>query len=373
MILNSPDNRKIIIEYLNSLTENEFINDVIIPLFGRFGYRVYRTVKHGPGEHGKDVIFVRYDPLHMAEEFIAVQAKAEKVSTANVRAFADQVDRAMKTGFQRRSGDGRVKPHFVFFMNSKTHTNDANEEFIDLVSDSTHTRILSQEHLCDMLMTSGLIPKALMKAIATTSPVVEQDINDHILKLLMSDDPKQVNHLLDHEVKLVADEVSPRMRKMIIDFAKKKWEEDSSFSGTVRPMRWYDQYADFFQPVQYPYFLKVLEEYTSDNYYSYEAAGNVSSLFKKLSSDHVAAFADEFVRLAVNVVVSKRRNWRDILELATATHIDKKITNPILTSLIEYAEERQKPKDVVDKAKVERLRKELTVYLYGSVGDDDFP
>ena len=59
--------------------------------------------------------------------------------------------------------------------------------------------------------------------------------------------------------------------------------------------------------------------------------------------------------------------------MATATHIDKKITNPILTSLIEYAEERQKPKDVVDKAKVERLRKELTVYLYGSVGDDDFP
>ena len=137
MILNSPENRKIVTEYLESISEDDLINEIIIPTFSKYGFRVYRIVGHGPGEHGKDVILVRYDQLHLAKEFIAVQAKAEKATAENVNGFASQVNRAMKTGFPRLAGRGKQKPHFVFFINARRHTNDANEEFMQLIDRRT--------------------------------------------------------------------------------------------------------------------------------------------------------------------------------------------------------------------------------------------
>jgi len=84
MILTLPENRKKIVEYLDNISEDDFIEEFIIPFFGSHGYQVYRINTHGPGEHGKDIIFCRYVPIFFESEFIAVQAKAERVKSSNV-------------------------------------------------------------------------------------------------------------------------------------------------------------------------------------------------------------------------------------------------------------------------------------------------
>ena len=57
MILRIPENRKVIIEYLKNINEDNFMEEIVIPLFTSNGYYVYRINTHGPGEHGKDIIF----------------------------------------------------------------------------------------------------------------------------------------------------------------------------------------------------------------------------------------------------------------------------------------------------------------------------
>jgi hypothetical protein len=47
MILNTSQNRKAIIAYLEKLREDEFINDIVIPLFFSYGYMLYRINSHG--------------------------------------------------------------------------------------------------------------------------------------------------------------------------------------------------------------------------------------------------------------------------------------------------------------------------------------
>lgn len=129
MILKLPENRKMIIDYLEKVDEDTFIDEVVIPFFGSQGYQVYRINSHGPGEHGKDIIFYRHVPIFFESEFIAVQAKAEKVTTANVAKFSGQLSRALNTKFATRSGAGDLYPHYAIFINARKHSNDAYTEF----------------------------------------------------------------------------------------------------------------------------------------------------------------------------------------------------------------------------------------------------
>jgi len=72
MILNNPENRKAITKYLDSIDEDTFINDFVIPFFSSHGYYVYRINPHGPGEHGKDVIFYKHIPYFYDNEYLAI-------------------------------------------------------------------------------------------------------------------------------------------------------------------------------------------------------------------------------------------------------------------------------------------------------------
>lgn len=63
MILNNPENRKRIVKYLENIDEDTFTDDFIIPFFSAPGYYLYRQNYHGPGEHGKDLIFYRNIPI----------------------------------------------------------------------------------------------------------------------------------------------------------------------------------------------------------------------------------------------------------------------------------------------------------------------
>ena len=46
MILNNGENSRIIKNYLETISEDDFINNVIIPLFRKYGYYLLRVVTH---------------------------------------------------------------------------------------------------------------------------------------------------------------------------------------------------------------------------------------------------------------------------------------------------------------------------------------
>jgi hypothetical protein len=135
MILKIPENRKKIIEYLEEVNEDPFINEFIIPFFNSQGYQTYRINSHGPGEHGKDIIFCKYIPFFFENEFIAVQAKAEKVTSSNTSKIGDQIKRTLNTPFTSRSGTGDLTPHYaikcVFSMKDKFHDLDQSIKFVN--------------------------------------------------------------------------------------------------------------------------------------------------------------------------------------------------------------------------------------------------
>ena len=141
MILNSPENRKAVTEYLEALNEDEFIDDFVIPFFSSHGFYLYRAADHGPGEHGKDLIFYRHIPMFYDNEYLVIQAKSEKLTTRNVQKFSSQIKRALDVPFNPKSGGGELRAHYAIFINSKRHANDADFEFHKMVADSQHVKI----------------------------------------------------------------------------------------------------------------------------------------------------------------------------------------------------------------------------------------
>ncbi|NOZ34090.1 MAG: hypothetical protein GXO80_02195 [Chlorobi bacterium] len=133
MIKPTSNNRQIIKSYLESLSEDDFIEEVIIPFYSKNGYILYRINTHGPGEHGKDIIFYRNISIFYDQEFIAVQAKAEKITAQNVTQYSNQLIRALRVPFPTKTGSEKRYANYVILMNSKTHTNDANFEFPYLI------------------------------------------------------------------------------------------------------------------------------------------------------------------------------------------------------------------------------------------------
>lgn len=96
MILNTPENRKAVTKYLEHIDEDTFIDEVVIPLFSSHGYYLYRINPHGPGEHGKDLIFYKSIPIFYDNEYLVIQAKSEKLTTVQVEKFSSQIKRALK-------------------------------------------------------------------------------------------------------------------------------------------------------------------------------------------------------------------------------------------------------------------------------------
>lgn len=364
MFLVNPENRRLVTQYLESVSEDDFIDDIIIPTFSQYGYRVYRRPTHGPGEHGKDVVFVRYDPLRMAEEFIAVQAKAEKCDASNVAHFSDQTRRALETGFRKISEDSQQRPHLALFINARRHTNDADEEFIQLVGNSPHVTILSQDHVCDLMLRMDVAPDWLRQQLIQASPLGEHGVDQHVYRILMDDDPSKVDRLLDHELKLIGKDLSQRMKGMVIDYAITKWDNDPTWGGTVRPMRWLDEYFEFFQSDQYAYLMRVLHEYTASNP-SYAASSFTHQVFSKITPQHLSSFADEFVQFAVRQAISHAQsNTGDVMKLAKQALDAKVITNPMLERAIEYWEHNTKAPGQRDKGKLESLYAELCTFAF---------
>lgn len=294
MILNTSENRRAITKYLQDLDEDSFINDVVIPLFSSQGYYLYRINPHGPGEHGKDLIFYRHIPFLYDNEYLVVQAKSEKLTTGNVETFSSQIKRALRVPFTPKSGGGELHAHYAVFINSRRHTSDADLEFQKLISDSPHIKILSQETVCELIMKIGICPKTVLNSLSTSEESSQSKEDKTVYDIIMSNKPGEIDNLLDHKLKFLKDEISTKTKGMVIDYIYDRWQMDRSWDGTVKPMKWFDYYFDFFKGRHSKYLITVFDELLSSTP-SFDALPYTQSVIRKISPDLLSPIEKDFI------------------------------------------------------------------------------
>ncbi len=320
MILKSPENRKQIIDYLETVDEDTFIDEIVINLFGSQGYQVYRINSHGPGEHGKDIIFCRYIPMFLENEFIAVQAKSEKVTTSNVGKFSNQIKRALKTKFAPRSGAADLHPHYAVFINAKKHSNDAYTEFPQLVG-SGHVKILSQENVCELILQTGIAPDRLLKKLSTSAPETQSKEDKLVFDTILGNNPGEIDNLLEHKLKFLKDEITAKTKGLVIDYIYDRWKMDMSWGGTVKPMKWFDTYFDFLRPTHSKYLFTIFKELMSSTP-SFDAMPYTKSIVRKITPELLEPIEGEFVTFCAQRSISYPRNNIDMLFLKLGEFVE---------------------------------------------------
>jgi len=295
MILNNSQNRKIIFNYLNNVLEDDFIDEIIIPLFSSRGYEHYRTNSHGPGEKGKDIIFCRYIDLHYDLEYIAIQAKAEPVTASNVADIAKQLMRAYKTSIPLKAGSGTTKPNYAILINARKHTNDVSAELPDLVDNYQNIKIIQQENICDIIIKSGIAPDKLLKELITEVKRGEGNkYDDRVFNIILENKPRDIEDLFEHKLQYLKDKVSDETKNLVVDYLFNLWSQDPSWEGIVRPLKWLNMNFDFILKEKYKLLSKVLIEYANDTP-SFSAKPYTNQIVYQMSDDHFAAISDDLI------------------------------------------------------------------------------
>lgn len=336
MISLTPENRKTVLNYLNSISEDSFIEDVIIPFYSSNGYYLYRINEHGPGEHGKDLIFYRHVPSFFDNEYIVVQAKAEKLTTSNVAKFAGQIKRALDVPFKLKSGSHDQRPHYAIFLNARAHTNDADHEFNSMIHGNPHIKILSQENISELILRSGIGPKTLIDALSKDEVKLSASPADKLVfDTIMVNNPAAIDQLLDHQVKLIRRELTERSKRLIIDYIFERWKSNRSWEGTVKPMKWLNDYFDFFCDDQYVELMEVFREYTSSTP-SFAASSDTYAVVRKVNNDVLSKINSEFIKFCAELsTYSSHQNKSVIFEKLRNLYNSGLIIHPKLKELSE--------------------------------------
>jgi len=307
MVRSTSANRQVIIEYLELVSEDDLINYVIIPFYNWCGYATKRIMEHGPGEHGKDIIFSKYSPALYDIEYLVVQAKAQKVIASNVAQFSDQLKRASRVPISGLAGGGEIKPNYVIFFNSKGISNDSYDEFPHLVDENVNIKIISQENVCDLMFSASIIPSALKTKLDVLDENNSQfnEIDRTIKEILYNDRPAEIKKLFNNILPLEQKNISIETKKTIIDYIFKTWEEDQSWAGTVNPMSWLNRYFDYLHIDQVGYLKKVLDEYFSTTP-SFDARKDTTSIIQKITDDQFLQIEDEFINYVAELIIKMK-------------------------------------------------------------------
>jgi len=294
MLVKSSKNRHEIKKYLSSLDEDDLIENVIIPLYSSFGYTLLRVVTHGPGEHGKDLVVYKHSPAIFGNEYIAIQAKAQKVDAKNVAEMANQLIRALRTPIKGLSGGSEYLPNYVIHFNSQTITNDAHWEFPYLVDGKDNIKIISQDNIVDLMLNNDVVPKSLSSQLETASAGSNDSICKKIQQTLFSGNVLDIDSVFENVIPISKSVLDQETKHMIIEFIFKKWREDKSWNATVKPMKWLEICFDFMSSDQFMYLSDVIDEYIS-SYPSFEAQEYVQKIVNKITVNHYLSMKKEFL------------------------------------------------------------------------------
>ncbi len=368
MILNSPENRKIVTEYLESVKEEKFIDEFVIPYFSSHGFYLYRKVDHTSGEHGKDLIFYRHVPMYYDNEYIVVQAKSEKVTTRNVEKFSSQTIRALKVPFPAKSGGYDQMPHYAVFMNSKRLTNDADLEFNKIAGQYQHIKILGQENVCELILKSGIGPKRLQKKLSKSTPDESSKEDMLVYETIMGNAPSEIDNLLDHKLKFIKQFVSENIRKLVIEYIYDRWQQDRSWEGTVKPMKWFDTYFDFINEDQYVYLIDVIEELTCSTP-SFKARAYTASVVRKITPEITSSIAEQFIKACGKIADSTHREYRPLIvrklkELQSSKLVKDSNLREMMETIRKFADE-----EYESNSEYEKLRKEILYFVHPKLAE----
>ena len=137
--------------YIKDLGEDTLIENVIIPLYQKRNFRLIGRPAHGPGEHGKDLIFMEDNKTSFKLRFHAIQAKSVKINTSNVSKIIDQTKAAFEVPFIDPHSNNDTKVDYVQVITSGNVTNDARIQFTNMVSDKRYITLLDGEQLIDLI------------------------------------------------------------------------------------------------------------------------------------------------------------------------------------------------------------------------------
>ncbi|MCB9044675.1 MAG: hypothetical protein H6550_00920 [Chitinophagales bacterium] len=374
MIANNAFNRIKIREYLDSVGEDDFIDEVVIPLFSKNGYILFRRNTHGPGEHGKDLIFYRHVKLFYDNEYIAVQAKAQQVRATNVTEFANQLVRAFKVPFPGGKGKSGLFPNYVYFINSQGHTSDANFEFPYLADMKDNIKIIDGSLVIELMIEFDIIPTPLRDTVEEYEQVASDDYDEEVRNTILTNDNNQINKLLDYQLKITTSTLSDKTKGLIINYIFDKWENDRSWEGTVKPMKWLSRYFDYIQPNQYDKLFLVYQEYLS-TYPSRAAEADTYEIIRSIEPKHTAAFQDEFMKKVVEEIRNNGASKypeliKKYTEFVNSDSFDEK-DNDIKNEIQNYLDIREEIRNTKDENTLVELRNklqessnELYYYLY---------
>ena len=298
MLINSAKNRNIIREYLENVSEDDLINEVIIPFYRSLGYSVLRIATHGPGEHGKDIVVYKKTAAIFGNEYIAIQAKAQNVNTKNITDMANQLVRALRTPITGLSGDCNFFPNYVIFFNSKSVSNDAHWEFPYLVDRRDNIRFIIQDNIIDLMLDNDVLPTKIERLLEKTEKTLD-DLNSKIQQTLYSGSFSDIDFLFENVISISKKDIDDITKHMIIEYIFKKWNEDKRWEATVKPMKWLDMCFEFLSIDQYHYLEEVLDEYTA-SYPSYGAEGYVTNIINKMNVNHYKGIKEHFIHKTIS-------------------------------------------------------------------------
>lgn len=296
MINKSSANRNTVIEYLENVNEDDFINEVVIPLFNNSGYTTLRINDHGPGEHGKDIIFFKRIQAFFDDEYVVVQAKSEKITTDNITEKAYQLIRALRTPIPGISGGKTVYSNYVVFINSKKISNDAHWEFPYLVDGKNNIKILSQENVCKLMLENSIVPIPIKNKLMIQLSGEENSNKDNnfVFNVIFRNKSDEIENLFNYVLPVLKDKLNDQTKEIVVEYIFQLWFQDQSWKGTIKPMKWLNQYLDFMRENQYKYLVDVIAEYISTTH-SYEAYSYTCEIVKKLKKEHIYAIKDKLI------------------------------------------------------------------------------
>ena len=276
MILNSPENRHSINEYLESVNEDEFTISIV-----------------------------------------------------------DQLKRAYGTPFSLRSGGGHARPHYAILVNARRHSNDADKELNDLLSEDPHFKILSQENVCELIIKSGVAPRPLLDQLSTDIPSALTPEDRLVYDALVTGTPADANACLDNQLGLIESRISQDTKELVIEYIHQRWMQDKSWDGTVSPMRWFNRFFGFISENQLPYLIPILEEYCSTNP-SFAARSDTTAIVGKIGTSHLLPIAEEFIRFCAERTLSMvPRNMGTLVVKITELLESEQVADPTLTEAME--------------------------------------
>jgi len=127
--------------------------------------------------------------------------------------------------------------------------------------------------------------------------------DEQVYTALMSAEPNATDRLLDNQLPLIRHKISRSLQEMVIEAINHRWKENPSWAGTVKPMKWFDMYFDFFAERQYPYLVDVFKEVTSSSS-SFKAQPYSSSVVKKITPAMLSSQDKKFIYACAEVSVN---------------------------------------------------------------------